>query len=104
MCHACPVELRIGVLGAQNDQCGPCVHPRRTGQAPAEVCVCVRVVKERATGATWPDLPRRPSDPVFPEGVGGEEAGTRVTQAAEREVTLTPLLGPGPLIPAPLQF
>lgn len=42
MCHACPVELRIGVLGAQNDQCGPCVHPGRTGQAPAEVGVCAR--------------------------------------------------------------
>lgn len=67
-------------------------------------CVCVHVVKKRATGATWQDLPWRRSDPVFPEGVGGEESSTRVTQAAEREVTLTPLLGPGPLIPAPLQF
>lgn len=44
----------------------------------------------------------RPSDPVSPEGVGGEEAGTRVTQTAGREATLTPLLGPGPLIPGSL--
>lgn len=54
MCHACPVELRIWVRGAQNDQCGPCVYPWEHWP-PAEVGVCA--VKERATGATWQGLP-----------------------------------------------